>query len=67
MLQLENELVKLIGKSEICARIDSSTKKLYAKSEDQFAVTYGEYVFFFFVLHVFSDTCSWFPRRSCIV
>uniref|UniRef100_A0A915Q224 PCI domain-containing protein n=1 Tax=Setaria digitata TaxID=48799 RepID=A0A915Q224_9BILA len=40
--ELENELVKLIERNEISARIDSSCKKLYAKNENQVTATYNE-------------------------
>ncbi|VIO98666.1 G protein pathway suppressor 1, putative [Brugia malayi] len=42
--ELENELVKLIMKDEISARIDSSCKKLYAKIENQVTTTYNELI-----------------------
>ncbi|EJW74728.1 PCI domain-containing protein, partial [Wuchereria bancrofti] len=42
--ELENELVKLIMKNEISARIDSSCKKLYAKIENQVTTTYNELI-----------------------
>ncbi|CAG9538872.1 unnamed protein product [Cercopithifilaria johnstoni] len=42
--ELENELVKLIAKNEISARIDSSCKKLYAKVENQVTNTYNELI-----------------------
>ncbi|KAL3985741.1 26S proteasome subunit RPN7 family protein [Acanthocheilonema viteae] len=42
--ELENELVKLIAKNEISARIDSSCKKLYAKVENQVTTTYNELI-----------------------
>ncbi|VDK74809.1 unnamed protein product [Litomosoides sigmodontis] len=42
--ELENEIVKLIAKNEISARIDSSRKKLHAKVENQVTATYNELI-----------------------
>ncbi|VDK88024.1 unnamed protein product [Onchocerca ochengi] len=42
--ELENELVKLIERNEISARIDSSCKKLYSKNVNQVTTTYNELI-----------------------
>ncbi|VDN39790.1 unnamed protein product [Gongylonema pulchrum] len=42
--ELEDELVDLISSGEMCARIDSSRKILYAKSDDQLVFAHNEYV-----------------------